>query len=105
MSSCSSEFTLRTMFRHSLYRRIVGIHFEKSSHKMLFPCYRGINMAAEDDGIKEIRFQLDDGISLVASGSMDFFDFEHRNADGELLYIQETELRKEVHAPPYNKFQ
>ena len=34
-------------------------------------------MSEDDDGIKEIRFHLNDGTTLVASGSDDFFNFDY----------------------------
>lgn len=91
-------YTLQTLFRHCIGRQITAVHFEKSSHRMEFPAFCGIDMSSDDEGIREIRLELDDGTYLAFFGIYDFFDFVHRNQDGEELRVPYSDLLQELNA-------
>lgn len=61
---------------------------------MLFPCYCGIDMSKEDEGIKNISVVLEDGSYLNFEGQEDFFNIEHFKEDGTCLMIDVDQLRK-----------
>jgi hypothetical protein len=95
-------YKLSTMFHYCLGQRIVDISFVNSSRKMLFPAYKGIDMSGEDDGIKAIRFNLEDGSALIASGNVDWFSLEHRNKKGEYVTVALKDLLNELlEWPPF----
>lgn len=89
-------YTLATLFQHCLGKTISNVLFEKSNHRMEFPAYRGIDMSADDEGIREIRLILEDGSYLKAFGGWDFYYFSHINSDGEELRVPYIELIEEL---------
>ena len=99
-----SCYSLQTLFQYCIGYKIVGIHFEKSDHKMLFPAYRGIDMSADDDGINEIRFALCGGTTLMASGSGDYFSFKHFMDFGGLVYVRISDLISELNEATYEHY-
>lgn len=72
-----SCYKLNTLFRHCIGRTIVGIEFQKTMDPMIFPSYMEIDMSEDDDGIKWLKFLLDDESYLLAEGNLDWFDFSH----------------------------
>lgn len=82
-----SCYTLHTMFEKALGKKIVDIRFEKTEFHMSFSAYNGIDMSAEDDGIDHIEFVLSDDTVLRAGGWLDFYSFEHKNLNGEDIYV------------------
>ena len=91
-----SCYTLTTMFKHCLGKRIEKIAFETTNRKMLFPCYMGIDMSAEDDGVKQLRFLLEDGTHLSASGWIDWFRFSHKVSPEANKRVPYRELLREL---------
>lgn len=91
-----SCYTLRTMFQHCIGKKIEKVKFEKSPYEMEFPCYCGIDMSADDDGIKEILLYLEDGSFLRASGYVDFYELEQCAANGENCMVPYKELLEEL---------
>lgn len=91
-----SCYTLRTLFKHSINRKIIEIEFNKTVNKMLFPYYKGIDLSKEDDGIKQLRFILDDGSYLSAEGILDWFCLSHKTATNKLKMIPFRELLAEL---------
>lgn len=99
-----SCYKLSTLFQYCLGHTIVGIHFEKTDKKMCFPSYCGIDMSGEDDGIKEIRFALNGGTTLMASGSLDRFSFEHFMDFGGRVEVKVAELISELNEETYSNY-
>ena len=91
-----SCYTLRTMFQHCIGKRIIEIVFEKTDSRMLFPCYMGIDMSGNDDGVKQLRFYLEDGSYLLAEGNIDYFDFSHKVSPQEYKAVATEALLREL---------
>lgn len=91
-----SCYTLGTMFRHCIGKRITEIFFRKTGCRMLFPCYRGIDMSEDDDGVKQLCFFLEDGSYLVAEGNIDYFDFSHKVSSQEYKTLPTVDLLREL---------
>lgn len=91
-----SCYTLTTMFRHCIGKKIIGISVIRSNEKMLFPCYKGIDMSEDDDGIKEIRLALDDNSYLSAAGVVDFFNFSHYLTQAKCATVSFKDLLNEL---------
>ncbi len=89
-------YTLRTLFQYCIGREILGIHFEKSENRMMFPAYMGIDMSGDDEGIREIRFALRGGTTLIASGYLDYFRVEHVTDFGGSVTVKYSELINEL---------
>lgn len=82
-------FALNTVFHQCRGKQIVDVKVDvRSEHNgMMFPCYRGIDMSAEYDGMWRIRLVLEDGNSLAFSGWIDFFNFELRDKNDETVFV------------------
>lgn len=91
-----SCYTLHTMFQYCLGYEIMNVSFDRSDKRMIFPAYRGIDMSGDDDGIKEIRFNLRGGTSLIASGIIDYFYFEYTMDFGGSVRVPMKELLAEL---------
>ena len=89
-------YTLATMFRHCIGKKIIGVSVKRSNEKMVFPCYKGIDMREDDDGIKEIRLTLDDDSYLSAAGVVDFFNFSHHVSQLECATVSFRDLLNEL---------
>ena len=94
-------YTLHTMFQYALGHMIVGIYFEKTDKRMQFPIYCGLDMSSEDEGIKEIRIALNGGTTLMASGALDSFCFEHFMDFGGPVEVKYAELISELNRETY----
>ncbi len=88
-------YAVRTMFGGCIGRRIVSIELEVSG-SMMFPCYRGMDMSEDDDGVYRIKFLLDDGTTLALQGWIDYFQIEHLDSNGELVYVPMKRLLDEL---------
>lgn len=85
-------YPLRVMFRDSIGRKVESVEFERSPHRMIFPTvyldtkddfgWQEVDMSADDDGVKKLRFCLDDGTQLVFAGSEDWFDVIETDGEG-----------------------
>ena len=91
-----SCYTLSTMFRHCIGKKITEIVFEKTVGRMLFPRYRGIDMSGDDDGVKQLCFFLDDGSYLLAEGNIDYFAFCHKVSPQEHKIVATGALLREL---------
>ena len=80
-------YSLNTMFHACRQKKITEVIIDQSGRKMLFPCYNGIDMSAEDEGVWRIRLKLDDGTYLAFSGSIDWGQLELLDKDGEAVEI------------------
>lgn len=94
-------YKLSTLFQHCIGRSIAGVHFEKTDTKMMFPSYCGIDLSEEDDGVNQIRIDLNDGTALVASGSLDWFTFEHISDIDDYPEVGIPELISELNQEAY----
>lgn len=86
-----ATFSYRTLFQHCLGRTIMAVEFERSEQRMTFPCYFGIDMSEDDEGITTLRFELDDGTCLLMGGWVDWFEIVHSNK-----YVSMKELLDEL---------
>ena len=91
-----SCYSLRTIFQHCIEKKIVKIVFEKTGGLMLFPCYRGIDMSEDDDGVKQLCFYLEDGSYLLAEGNLDYFGFSHKSLPQEYKTVPTGDLLREL---------
>lgn len=78
-----SCYKISTMFQHCIGKQITDVIIPKTEGEIRFPCYCGIDMSEDDEGIKEIRIYLEDHTYLQASGSIDWFCLEHCMENGE----------------------
>lgn len=90
----SAEYSMDQLFSNAIGKRVVNVEFEKTSKKMIFPCYCGIDMSKEDEGINKIKVVLEDGSYLYFEGQGDFFNIKHFNADGTSVMISVDKLRR-----------
>ncbi len=100
-----SCYTLHTLFKYCIGYRIIGLFFEKTDKKMMFPEYCGIDMSEEDEGVEEIYFMLEGGTSLLATSTIDYFRFEHL-IRGKRSYteVKFSELLSELSEAAYNEY-
>ncbi len=96
-----SCYKLGTLFQHCIGRSIAGIYFEKTDTKMMFPSYCGIDLSEEDDGVNQIKIDLNDGTALIARGSIDWFLFEHVTGSGDHLEVGYPQLISELNEEVY----
>lgn len=89
-------YTLRTMFSGCLGRRICEVKYARSDARMIFPEYHGIDMSADDEGVREIRFMLDDMKQIVFKGNVDWFDVSLLGPDGDDWYVPARPLLEEL---------
>ena len=89
----SNLFSLNMMFRNCLGKRVAEVSIEQHDQKMIFPCYCGIDMSAEDEGVCGIRLVLEDESCLVFSGSCDWNQMELLNNRGESMYVPMSWLK------------
>ena len=84
-------YRLDMLFRFCIDQEITGIELVKKDSKMEFPCYRGIDMSDDDEGIKEIKLKLGNIEYLGIGGSGDFSWFGHftRNGIHETIHYKE----------------
>ena len=82
-------FSLNTVFQQCYRKKIVDIQVDvRTDHDgMMFPCYRGIDMSSEYDGMWRIRLVLEDGNCLAFYGNFDFFGFELKDENGTTVYV------------------
>lgn len=85
-------YRLSTMFAGCLGKRIVGIAFGFTDKAMQFPCYCGIDMSADYDGVCAIRLVLDDNSILEFSGWIDYSTCALLKPDGEPYDIKMKDL-------------
>ena len=85
-------YQLSTLFQYALGHTIVDVVFHKTQGKMLFPVWNNIDMSAEDDGIKELAFVLDNGTKLVVKGVLDYYAFSHVDENEEELKVPISQL-------------
>ena len=97
-------YKLSTVFQHCIGQTIMDIGFDNSYKRMMFPSYRGIDMSDEDEGIKAIRFLLEDSSMLIAGGAVDWFFLEHRNNNGEYMTVPLKDLVNELAAWPSKEY-
>jgi len=76
-------YSLNTMFNNCREKKITEIIIDQDNRKMLFPCYNGIDMRSEDEGVWRIRFKLDDGTFLAFSGNIDWSQMDHLDMNGK----------------------
>ena len=76
-------FSLNTMFHGCRGKKITKVIVDRNHEKMLFPCYCGIDMSEEDEGVWRIRLILEDGRQVAFCGSFDWSCMEYLNAKGE----------------------
>lgn len=86
-------YSLNTMFHNCLQKKITEVIIDQDDRKMMFPCYNGIDMSAEDEGIWRIRLILEDGNCLAFSGSVDWGELELLDRDGEPMEVPVAWLR------------
>ena len=89
-------YALHTMFQRCLGHTITAVEFERSEKRMTFPCYRGLSMSEDDEGVDYIRFVLDDGTHLLMHGVVDWFCVDHCTADGENVCVPMKDLLDEL---------
>ena len=89
-------YSVKTLFQHCIGHKIMDIDVRRSKSPMEFPRYCGIDMSAEDEGVKEISFILDDSSRLNARGSIDYFQFSHDASKHEMKYVPFSELLSEL---------
>ena len=80
-------YSLNTMFHACRQKKIIEIVIDQAGRKMMFPCYSGIDMSAEDEGVWRIRLKLDDETYLAFSGSVDWGQLELLDKNGEAVEI------------------
>lgn len=83
----SHLYSLNSMFHNCREKTITEVIIDQDGRKMLFPCYNGIDMRTEDEGVWRIRLKLDDGTYLAFSGSIDWGQLELLDKDGEDVEI------------------
>lgn len=85
-------FSLNTMFQHCRLKRIKDVLVDYHGRPLLFPCFMGIDMSQESDGVWRIRLILDDDTALAFSGHFDFGHVDHMRADGTWMRIPTWQL-------------
>lgn len=85
-------FSLNTLFRDCRGKKITDIIVDRNNGRMLFPCFCGVDMRGEDEGVWRIRLMLEDGSCLALFGSVDWSCVEHLDARGELMTIPLSRL-------------
>lgn len=80
-------YRLKTLFRHCIGKKITEVKIDAGEDSMFFPCYCGIDMSQEDEGVYGLRFLLDDGSTLSFAGEWDFFSVEHTDSKGEIREV------------------
>ena len=80
-------FSLNTLFRGCRGKKIVKVIVDRNKERMLFPCFCGIDMSEEDEGVWQIRLVLEDGSQLAFNGSVDWSCVDYLDADGALKTV------------------
>lgn len=65
-------FSLNTLFHDCRHKKIANIIVDHNGGKMWFPCFSGVDMSAEDEGVWRVRLILEDGSCLAFYGSVDW---------------------------------
>lgn len=86
-------YSLNTLFHNCRQKKITDVIVDHDHERMLFPCYKGIDMSQEDKGVRRIRLVLEDGSSLAFSGSIDWGVAEYLDPDGEVAEVPLSWLR------------
>jgi len=60
------------LFHDCRDKRITDIIVDHNSGKMWFPCFSGVDMSPEDEGVWRVRLILEDGSCLAFYGSVDW---------------------------------
>lgn len=76
-------FSLNTLFHSCRGKKITEVIVDRNNDKMLFPCFLGIDMSDEDEGVWQIRLILEDGSCLAFYGSIDWNCVEYLDAEGK----------------------
>ncbi len=76
-------FSLNTMFHGCRGKKITEVIVDRNNGRMLFPCFSGIDMSEEDEGVWQIRLILEDESQLAFYGSFDWSCIEYLDAKGE----------------------
>lgn len=76
-------FSLNTMFHGCRDKKIVEVAVDQDDDQMLFPCFCGIDMSGEDEGVWQIRLILEDRSQLAFNGSFDWSCMEYLDASGK----------------------
>lgn len=85
-------YHLRNILGGCIGKRITGIVFGFTEKEMLFPCYCGIDMSKDYDGVCAIRLVLEDGSILEFSGWIDYSSCVFLKPDGEPYDVRMKDL-------------
>ena len=85
-------YQLRTILAACIGKRITGIVFGFTDKELQFPCYRGVDMSADYDGVCSIRLVLEDGSVLEFSGWIDYSSCVLLRPDGEPYDVKIKDL-------------